>query len=93
MQTLVQSAAAKRMVRDDDGPLSMVPGKREDNPLRRKIEAVIHNARWFQKIRAEFGSFSDYIWNFTKGKTYFYMATRKEMFQHKTACLTGSAAT
>lgn len=39
---------------------------------RRKIEAVIHNARCFQKIRAEFGSFSDYIWSFTGGKTYIY---------------------
>ena len=39
---------------------------------RRKIEAVIHNARCFQKIRAEFGSFSSYLWSFTKGKTYVY---------------------
>ena len=39
---------------------------------RRKIEAVIHNARCFQEIRREFGSFSDYIWGFTEGKTYLY---------------------
>lgn len=44
---------------------------------RRKIEAVIHNAWCFQKIRAEFGSFSDYIWGFTKGKTYLYMGHQK----------------
>ena len=44
---------------------------------RRKIEAVIHNARCFQKIRAEFGSFSEYIWGFTKGKTYLYMGHQK----------------
>ena len=44
---------------------------------RRKIEAVIHNARCFQKIRAEFGSFSKYIWGFTKGKTYLYMGHQK----------------
>ena len=44
---------------------------------RRKIEAVIHNTRCFQKIRAEFGSFSDYIWGFTKGKTYLYMGHQK----------------
>ena len=30
---------------------------------RRKIEAVIHNARCFRDIRREFGSFSDYIWS------------------------------
>ena len=44
---------------------------------RRKIEAVIHNARCFQKIREEFGSFSDYIWGFTGGKTYLYPGHQK----------------
>ena len=44
---------------------------------RRKIEAVIHNAQCFQKIRAEFGSFSEYIWGFTRGKTYLYMGHQK----------------
>ena len=44
---------------------------------RRKIEAVIHNAQCFQKIRAEFGSFCEYIWGFTKGKTYLYMGHQK----------------
>lgn len=32
---------------------------------RRKIEATVHNANQFQKIRDEFGSFSDYIWKFS----------------------------
>ena len=44
---------------------------------RRKIEAVIHNARCFQKIREEFGSFSDYIWGFTGEKTYLYTGHQK----------------
>lgn len=44
---------------------------------RRKIEAVIHNAGCFQKIREEWGSFSEYIWSFTKGKTYLYMGHQK----------------
>src|SRR5699024_6815718 len=44
---------------------------------RKKIEAVIHNARCFQKIREEFGTFSDYIWSFTKGKTYLYTGHQK----------------
>jgi len=39
---------------------------------RRKIEAVIGNARCFQKIREEFGSFSEYIWDFAGGKTILY---------------------
>lgn len=43
----------------------------------RKIEAVIHNARCFLKIREEFGSFDAYIWGFTKGKTWLYMGHQK----------------
>jgi len=33
-----------------------------------KIKAAINNAQAFMKIQKEFGSFSDYIWNFTNGK-------------------------
>ena len=44
---------------------------------RRKIEAVIHNARCFQDIRRASGSFSEYIWGFTKGKTYLYTGHQK----------------
>lgn len=44
---------------------------------RRKIESVIHNARCFLGIRREFGSFSDYIWSFTGGKTYLYAGHQK----------------
>ena len=39
---------------------------------RRKIEAVIRNARCFQTIRAEAGSFSDWLWSWTDGKTVVY---------------------
>ena len=39
---------------------------------RRKIEAVIHNAGCFQKVREEFGSFSDYLWDYSEGKTILY---------------------
>jgi DNA-3-methyladenine glycosylase I len=38
----------------------------------RKIEAVINNARCFQKIREEYGSFSEYLWAYSKGKTILY---------------------
>ena len=34
-----------------------------------KINAAINNAKVFIKIREEYGSFSEYIWSFTKGKT------------------------
>lgn len=39
---------------------------------RRKIEAVISNARAFNAIRREQGSFDKYIWHFTAGQTVIY---------------------
>ena len=38
----------------------------------RKIAAVINNARCFQKVREEFGSFYDYIWAYSGNKTILY---------------------
>jgi DNA-3-methyladenine glycosylase I len=35
---------------------------------RLKIEASINNAQRFLEVQKEFGSFSDYIWGFTKGR-------------------------
>ena len=35
---------------------------------RNKIESAIKNAQIYIDIQKEFGSFSDYIWGFTKGK-------------------------
>ena len=37
-----------------------------------KIRAVISNARCFLDVRREFGSFSEYIWGYTDGKTVIY---------------------
>jgi len=36
---------------------------------RQKIEAARNNARLFIELQKEFGSFDDYIWQFTGGKT------------------------
>lgn len=38
----------------------------------RKIAAIIHNAQCFQKIRQEFGSFCNYLWQYSEGKTILY---------------------
>lgn len=43
----------------------------------RKVNAIINNAKCFQKIRNEFGSFSSYIWGFTEGKTILYKGHEK----------------
>ena len=39
---------------------------------RRKIGTVIQNARCFQQIREECGSFDAYLWGYTDGKTVLY---------------------
>lgn len=43
----------------------------------RKIRAVISNAKCFQKVREEFGTFSSYLWNYSKGKTILYTGHQK----------------
>lgn len=50
---------------------------------RRKIEAVIHNAKCFQRIRNEFGTFSDYLWSFSNGKIIQYIGHQKGMLPSK----------
>ena len=37
-----------------------------------KIRAIINNARCFQKIRNLYGSFSNYLWAYSDGKTIIY---------------------
>ena len=39
---------------------------------RRKVEAVIHNAKRFLEIRKEHGSFCNWLWAFSGGKTILY---------------------
>ena len=38
----------------------------------RKINAIISNAKCFQQIRKEFGSFCNYIWAYSDNKTILY---------------------
>lgn len=38
----------------------------------RKVAAIIHNARCYKKVREEFGSFCNYIWAYSDGKTILY---------------------
>lgn len=38
----------------------------------RKIRAIINNAQAFQRVREEFGTFSDYLWGFSDNKTILY---------------------
>jgi len=38
----------------------------------RKVRAVINNAQCYQRIRAEYGSFCDWLWAFSGGSTILY---------------------
>ena len=38
----------------------------------RKIQAIIHNAGCCQKVREEFGTFCNYLWSYSDGKTILY---------------------
>lgn len=42
----------------------------------RKIRAIIENAKCFKKIRDQFGTFSDYLWRYSEGKTILYDSHR-----------------
>ena len=39
---------------------------------KRKVRAIINNARCYRKIREEYGSFCEYIWAYSDGKTILY---------------------
>ena len=45
----------------------------------RKIVAVINNARCFQKVREEFGTFCDYLWAYSDGKTILYTGHNRDI--------------
>ena len=44
---------------------------------RRKIEAIINKAKCFQQIRKEYGSFDQWLWSFSGGKTILYIGHEK----------------
>ncbi|MBQ1356272.1 MAG: DNA-3-methyladenine glycosylase I [Solobacterium sp.] len=45
------------------------PGMIRSEP---KIRAIINNARCYRDVRAEYGSFCDYLWGYTDGNTILY---------------------
>jgi DNA-3-methyladenine glycosylase I len=44
---------------------------------RAKLHAIVNNARAAQRVRAEFGTFCDYFWGWSGGKTILYMGHQK----------------
>lgn len=47
----------------------------------RKIRAMIHNAGVFIEIAREFGSFCEYLWGFTGGKTLIYRSHQQGVLE------------
>ena len=43
----------------------------------RKVQAMVNNAKAFLRVAREFGSFDQYIWHFTNGKTWIYPSHQK----------------
>lgn len=52
----------------DEDKISILLSNKEIIRSRRKIEAIINNAKIFLEIKKEWGSFSNYIWHFTNGR-------------------------
>lgn len=50
---------------------------------RRKIEALISNAKAFIEVRREFGTFSDYLWGFTEGRSLVYIKHQQGQWEAK----------
>lgn len=67
----------ERVARYEDGDIDRIMAADGMIKCRRKIEAVRDNARRFIEVRAEFGSFSEYIWSYTDGKTLLYEGHEK----------------
>lgn len=58
----------KKVAKYDESKINELMNNPEIIRSKSKIEAAIYNAKIFIKIQKEFGSFSDYIWSFTRGK-------------------------
>lgn len=59
----------EKIARYDEEKVQALLQNREIIRNRRKIDGAIRNARSFLSIREQKGSFNDYIWMFTDGKT------------------------
>ena len=57
-----------KIAKYDEEKISILLQNKEIIRSRRKIEAMISNAKIFLDIQKEWGTFSDYIWHFTNGE-------------------------
>ena len=66
-----------RIAEYDDSDIDRILNTEDMIRSPRKIEAIINNAKCFREVREEFGTFCDYIWAYTDGKTYLYNGHNK----------------
>ncbi|WP_254250189.1 DNA-3-methyladenine glycosylase I [Macrococcus equipercicus] len=64
MQIAFSGFEVAEIVKYDDNTLNTILDIPDMIKHRAKVESVVTNARAFQKVQQEFGSFSDYIWAF-----------------------------
>jgi DNA-3-methyladenine glycosylase I len=61
-----------RIAAYDDGDVERILSTEGMIRSARKVQAIINNARCYREVREEYGSFCDYIWGFSGGKTILY---------------------
>ena len=61
-----------KIAKYDEGDIVRILNTEKMIKSRKKIEAVINNAKCFQKIREEFGSFTKFLWSYSNNKTILY---------------------
>lgn len=68
-----------RIAEYDDSDIDRIINTEDMIRSPRKIAAVINNARCFRKVREEFGTFCDYLWAYSDGKTILYTGHNKDI--------------
>ncbi len=68
-----------RIAEYDDSDIERIMNTEDMIRSPRKIAAVINNARCFQKVREEFGTFCDYLWAYSDGKTILYTGHNRDI--------------
>lgn len=65
----------KKVSRYDEKKMELLSQNPDIIRNRRKIRAAVKNARVFQDIQKEYGSFSDWLWHWTDGKVIYEQNT------------------
>ncbi|MCR5002317.1 MAG: DNA-3-methyladenine glycosylase I [Lachnospiraceae bacterium] len=68
-----------RIAEYDDSDIDRIMNTEDMIRSPRKIAAVINNARCFRRVREEFGTFCDYLWAYSDGKTILYTGHNKDI--------------